>query len=70
MVEDKLCIVAVVGDHMRRIPGIAGQVFSVLGDIQVNVVAIAQGSSERNISIVVAKNDVTQVMQVLHDTFF
>ena len=70
LIEDQLCIVAVVGDNMRHIPGIAGKVFSTLGENAVNVVAIAQGSSERNISIVVAKKDVSQVMRVLHAAFF
>lgn len=70
LIEDNLCIVAVVGENMRHIPGIAGKVFSALGEHGVNVVAIAQGSSERNISIVVSKDDETQVIQVLHDTFF
>jgi len=70
MIEDELCIVAVVGENMRHTPGIAGKVFNALGEMEVNVVAIAQGSSERNISIVVAKEDEVKVMQKLHTTFF
>ncbi|MCF7822704.1 MAG: aspartate kinase [Candidatus Marinimicrobia bacterium] len=70
LIEDNLCIVAVVGENMRHIPGIAGKVFSTLGEHGVNVVAIAQGSSERNISIVVSKDDETQVIKSLHETFF
>lgn len=70
LIEDDLCIVAVVGDNMRHTPGIAGKVFNVLGELEVNVVAIAQGSSERNISIVIGKEDEVRVKQALHTTFF
>jgi len=70
IIEENLCIVAVVGENMRHTPGISGKVFNALGEIGANVVAIAQGSSERNISIVVDKKDETQVMRALHDTFF
>ena len=70
LIEDNLCIVAVVGENMRHTPGIAGKVFNVLGELEVNVVAIAQGSSERNISIVISRDDEVKVKQRLHDTFF
>lgn len=70
LIEENLCIVAVVGENMRHTPGIAGKVFNVLGELGANVVAIAQGSSERNISIVIAKEDEVRVKQKLHQTFF
>ncbi len=70
MIEENLSIIAVVGENMRHTPGIAGKVFNVLGDLGVNVVAIAQGSSERNISIVVSSTDVVSVKRELHDRFF
>ena len=70
MIEENLSIIAVVGENMRHTPGIAGKVFNVLGDLGVNVVAIAQGSSERNISIVVSRADVVRVKLELHDRFF
>jgi bifunctional aspartokinase / homoserine dehydrogenase 1 len=70
LVEDNLCIVAVVGENMRHTPGISGKVFSALGKLDVNVVAIAQGSSERNISIVISKDDEVKVKRELHDIFF
>jgi len=70
LIEENLCIVAVVGENMRHTPGIAGKVFNVLGELGANVVAIAQGSSERNISIVIAKEDELRVKQKLHQTFF
>src|SRR5690606_38344490 len=53
VVESSLAIVAVVGDHMRNHPGISGKMFGALGRNGVNVRAIAQGASERNISAVV-----------------
>ena len=70
IIEDNLCIVAVVGENMRHTPGISGKVFSALGELSVNVIAIAQGSSERNISIVISRNDEVRVKRELHDRFF
>ena len=70
LVEENLCIVAVVGENMRHTPGIAGKVFNAVGELGVNVVAIAQGSSERNISIVISRDDEVKVKQKLHSTFF
>lgn len=69
-VESGLSIIAVTGEHMRQVPGIAGNVFRALGDYGVNVVAIAQGSSERNISIVVREEQVARGQQAIHDRFF
>jgi aspartokinase/homoserine dehydrogenase 1 len=69
-VEHDLSIVAVVSDNMRRKPGISGRVFQALGANGINVVAIAQGSSERNISIVVDRRNETKTLNTLHDAFF
>lgn len=69
-IERDLSTVAVVGENMRHTPGIAGKVFSALGNSGINVVAIAQGSSERNISIVVDQRDETRALRVLHRAFF
>jgi bifunctional aspartokinase / homoserine dehydrogenase 1 len=69
-VETDLSIIAVVGDNMRQIPGIAGRVFNALGRNGINIVAIAQGSSERNISFVVNKRNERKAMNTLHDAFF
>ncbi|MDV7402198.1 ACT domain-containing protein, partial [Arthrospira platensis SPKY1] len=55
---------------MRQIPGLAGQVFSALGKNGVNIKAIAQGSSERNISCVIEKRHETKALRALHDAFF
>jgi len=70
VVETGFSIIAVVGETMCQIPGIAGRVFSALGDRSINIRAIAQGSSELNISFVVAKNDQTAAVSAVHDAFF
>jgi len=69
-VTDSLSIVATVGDGMKHHPGTSGRMFSALGKNGVNVVAIAQGSSERNISAVIKQEDVAKALNVLHDAFF
>jgi aspartokinase/homoserine dehydrogenase 1 len=70
VVETSLSIVAVVGDHMKNHPGISGKMFGALGRNGVNVRAIAQGSSERNISAVIYRADVKKAINVLHEEFF
>ena len=70
VVEKGLAIVALVGDNMKSHPGISGKMFGNLGRNGVNVRAIAQGSSERNISAVVAAKDVKKAINVLHEEFF
>jgi aspartokinase/homoserine dehydrogenase 1 len=69
-VEQGLSIIAVVGDQMKSHPGISGKMFGVLGRNGINVRAIAQGSSERNISAVISLNDVKKAVNVLHEAFF
>ena len=69
-VETDMSVIAVVGDNMRHIPGIAGRVFNALGRNGINIVAIAQGSSERNISFVVDRKNERKAMNTLHDAFF
>jgi aspartokinase/homoserine dehydrogenase 1 len=69
-VENDLSIVAVVGDGMKHSPGTSGRMFSALGKNGVNVVAIAQGSSERNISAVISQVDAAKALNSLHEAFF
>jgi aspartokinase/homoserine dehydrogenase 1 len=69
-VERELAIIALVGDNMKSHPGISGKMFGALGRNGVNVRAIAQGSSERNISAVVAAADVRKAINILHEEFF
>jgi aspartokinase/homoserine dehydrogenase 1 len=69
-IEKELSIVALVGDNMKNHPGISGKMFGALGKNGVNVRAIAQGSSERNISAVISTPDVRKAINVLHEEFF
>lgn len=68
--ENNLSIVALVGDKMKSHPNISGRMFSTLGRNGINVRAIAQGSSEKNISAVISVNDVKKAVNVLHEVFF
>ncbi|MBS1576587.1 MAG: bifunctional aspartate kinase/homoserine dehydrogenase I [Bacteroidetes bacterium] len=70
IIEKDLAIVALVGDHMKNHTGVSGKMFGSLGRNGVNIRAIAQGSSERNISAVIASNDVKKAINVLHEDFF
>lgn len=70
IIERELAIVALVGDNMKSHPGISGKMFGNLGRNGVNVRAIAQGSSERNISAVISVHDVKKAINVLHEEFF
>lgn len=70
VVEKDLSIVALVGEQMKSHPGISGKMFGALGRNGVNVRAIAQGSSERNISAVIATRDVRKAINLLHEEFF
>ncbi|MFD2726029.1 bifunctional aspartate kinase/homoserine dehydrogenase I [Hyunsoonleella rubra] len=70
IVETDLAIVALVGDNMKNHQGISGKMFSALGKNNVNVRAIAQGASEKNISIVIEESDVKKALNTLHEAFF
>jgi len=69
-IESDLSVVAVVGEQMKKRTGISGRVFTALGRNGVNVVAIAQGSSELNISIVTSSKNRAKALNVIHDSFF
>ena len=68
--EKNLATVAIVGENMRRNPGIAGKLFGVLGRNGINVIACAQGASETNISFVVESKSLRKSLNVIHDSFF
>ncbi|MDI9256909.1 bifunctional aspartate kinase/homoserine dehydrogenase I [Flavobacterium sedimenticola] len=70
IVEKDLCIVALVGENMKNHQGISGKMFSTLGKNNVNIRAIAQGASERNISVVINEKDVKKALNTLHERFF
>ena len=69
-VETNLSIVAIVGQNMRHAPGVAGRLFSSLGKNGINIIAIAQGTSELNISFVVRQADESKSLNVIHESFF
>ncbi len=68
--QENLSIIALVGANMRNQVGVSGQMFNILGRNGVSIKAIAQGSSERNISAVIAKEDLDKALNVLHESFF
>ncbi len=68
--ETELSILAVVGQNMKNYHGIAGKTFHVLGKNAINIRAIAQGSSENNITMVISKSDLKKALNVLHEEFF
>ncbi|MDD4490735.1 MAG: ACT domain-containing protein, partial [Paludibacter sp.] len=68
--EKDLATIAVVGDNMKRIPGISGKLFGALGRSGVNVIAIAQGASETNISFVIDSKSIRKALNVIHEAFF
>jgi aspartate kinase len=67
--SEPVAIVAAIGDRMRGTPGIAATVFGALGERMINVIAISQGSSERNISLAVAESDAATAVLALHKAF-
>jgi aspartokinase/homoserine dehydrogenase 1 len=69
-IESDLSIIALVGENMKNHTGISGKMFSALGRNGINIRAIAQGSSEKNISTVIKTADVKKAVNVLHEDFF
>ncbi|MEN8191609.1 MAG: bifunctional aspartate kinase/homoserine dehydrogenase I [Bacteroidota bacterium] len=69
-VENNMSIIAVVGEDLRQTPGITGKVFDALGSRNINVDAIAHGSSMLNLSLVVAKEDLKESLNALHESLF
>lgn len=69
-VESGLAVLALVGEQMKSHPGVSGKMFGVLGRNGINVRAIAQGSSEKNISAVLSEKDIKKAINVLHEEFF
>ncbi|MGE5399644.1 MAG: bifunctional aspartate kinase/homoserine dehydrogenase I [Ignavibacteriales bacterium] len=69
-IESSLSIVAVIGEKINTTPGVSGKVFHALGRNNINIVAIAQGSSDLNISLLVSKSDEIKALNALHSAFF
>ena len=69
-IEDNLAIVAIVGENMKHSTGVAGKLFNTIGKNGINIIAIAQGASELNISWVVKVSDLRKTLNVVHESFF
>jgi len=69
-IETGLANIAIVGDKMKSKKGISGKLFNALGQNNINIRAIAQGASERNISIIIDENNTKKALNSLHETFF
>ncbi|MBI79510.1 MAG: bifunctional aspartate kinase/homoserine dehydrogenase I [Gammaproteobacteria bacterium] len=69
-IQDSCGIIAIVGDGMAGFAGVAGRFFSTLGNSSINVKAIAQGASERNISAVIDSKDMSKALRAVHGNFY
>ena len=69
-VEDDLSVIAAIGENMKSRPGISGRFFDALGKNGINVIVTAQGSSERNISVIIRKEDEAKAIAAVHNVFF
>ena len=70
IIEEGKSVIALVGENMHHVPGVAANVFKALGTNGINVSAIAQGSSELNISVVIDQHNEAKALNALHDAFF
>jgi aspartokinase/homoserine dehydrogenase 1 len=70
IIENDLSILSIVGENMKQTPGISGKLFHALGRNGINVRAIAQGSSEYNISVIISKSDLDKALNAVHDAFY
>jgi len=68
--EENLSVLAIVGEKMKQTPGISGKLFYAMGRNGINVRAIAQGSSEYNISVIISHTDLSKALNAVHDAFF
>ncbi len=68
--EEGLSLIAVIGENMKSVPGLAGSLFKSLGNNGINIIAIAQGSSELNISFAIKQEDEKKALNLVHDAFF
>ena len=69
-IQDDLAVVAIIGSRMKQVTGISGRMFKALGQNGINIYAIAQGSSELNISAVIRRDDIIKGLNALHQAFF
>ncbi|MDC7226185.1 MAG: aspartate kinase [Spirochaetales bacterium] len=69
VIREDLEIISAIGDNMVGTPGIAGRIFSALGDAGISILSIAQGSSERSVSFVIEKKHRDKALNTVHDAF-
>ncbi|HTF82239.1 MAG TPA: ACT domain-containing protein, partial [Cytophagales bacterium] len=69
-IDGEVSIIAIIGENMKHTPGISARMFKALGTNGINVIAIAQGSSEYNLSVVIKKSDLSKALNALHEGFF
>ncbi|SOE23031.1 aspartate kinase [Spirosomataceae bacterium TFI 002] len=69
-IQEHLSVIAIVGEGMKASSGTSGKLFGVLGQNGVNVIAVAQGSSELNISVVIEKKNISKALNAIHERFF
>ncbi len=69
-IDNEVSIIAIIGENMKHTPGISAKMFKALGINGINVIAIAQGSSEYNLSVVIKKSDLSKALNALHEGFF
>jgi len=69
-INKELCLIAVIGQNMKNSPGVSGRLFQTLGKNGINIEAIAQGSSELNITFAISKEDEYKALNSIHDCFF
>ena len=70
VIEENLSVLAIVGENMKQTPGISGKLFAALGRNGINIHAIAQGSSEYNISVIIKRKNIGKALNAVHDAFF
>ncbi len=70
IIEEHLSVLAIVGENMKQTPGISGKLFHALGRNGINIHAIAQGSSEYNISVIIKRKNIAKALNAVHDAFF
>ena len=69
-ITNDLCLLAIIGANMKNSPGVAGKLFHTLGKNEINIEAIAQGSSELNITFAISEKDESRALNSIHDSFF
>lgn len=70
ILEDELAVISVIGENMKSRPGISGKLFQALGRNGINVMLTVQGSSERNITVVIPRSDEAKALNAVHEAFF